>query len=286
MEKFAGLSDENLYTLACKWGRQAQLWRQKFAGLLPEINRRRLYEKKNFGSIFEFAARLCGMSEQQVRLAINLDVQFDDKPALKKLLVNGEASISKLVRIAAVATPENEAELAEKIQLLSKSAVETLVRDMKYQNGSREPKNELKSLPGQRLNFEFSNEIIKELNDLHTKGFDMNALVIQMLQKRTEEIQQKKQEVGEEMLAKAAVKKPSRHVPLKVKNILHEEFGTKCAVVNCKKSSKPVHHKKRFAMSPDHDPREMSKYCEDHHTLAHTIDVNYQRAKEQAFELN
>ncbi len=52
------LTDEQLYKKAKFYGRNALLWRQKFIGLLPEVQRRRLYEKKNFGSIFEFAFKL------------------------------------------------------------------------------------------------------------------------------------------------------------------------------------------------------------------------------------
>ena len=60
---FTGISDQQLYELCQKYGERARTWRQKFAGLLPEVYRRRLYEKKGFGSIFEFAAKLAGMSQ-------------------------------------------------------------------------------------------------------------------------------------------------------------------------------------------------------------------------------
>ncbi|MBI4994924.1 hypothetical protein HZC21_04765, partial [Candidatus Peregrinibacteria bacterium] len=98
------LTDEKLYELCKKYGMAARLWRQKFIGLLPEVNRRRLYERKGFSSIFEFAAKLCGLSKEQVYLTLNLEKRFEDKPVLKRMLENGEASINKLTRIVSIAT--------------------------------------------------------------------------------------------------------------------------------------------------------------------------------------
>ena len=88
-----------------------------------------LYEKKGFDSIFQFAAKLAGVSKEQLCTALNLEKDFEDKPLLKKLLVTGEVSINKLVRIQSVATKENEEFWATQVQLLPSRALETLVRD-------------------------------------------------------------------------------------------------------------------------------------------------------------
>jgi len=328
------LSNENLYKLCKKYGSQTKLWRQKFIGLLPEVNRRRLFEEKGFSSIFEFAAKLCGLSVEQVRLALNLEKRFEDKPVLKKMLENGEVSINKLARVASIVTPENEEELVEKIKVLPKSALDTLVRDEKFaknlelrnqnfgndatqksgkenqhnqgqdrfdisnKNGYQVTLFEAKSLPGQTLNFELSEDVIKELNELHAKGFDVNELLRKMLQQRREEIIQKKEEIAEEIHERARLvhnqntgssdpqlpkaKNPSRYIPVKVKKILQEEFGEKCAMKNCTKPSEQTHHTKRFALSPDHDPRFMARFCRDHHVLAHSVDIKFHRTRELA----
>jgi len=329
------LSNENLYKLCKKYGSQAKLWRQKFIGLLPEVNRRRLFEEKGFSSIFEFAAKLCGLSVEQVRLALNLEKRFEDKPVLKKMLENGEVSINKLARVVSIATPENEEELVEKIKILPRSALDTLVRDEKCannlelqnqngregaehmygnQNGLQITLFEPKSLPGQiqsnclpgtirrmvgqTLNFELSEDVIKELNELHVKGCDVNELLRKLLQQRREEIIQKKEEIAEEIHERARLvhdqntgssdpqlpkaKNPSRYIPVKVKNILNEEFGTKCAMKNCTKPAEQTNHTKRFALSQDHDPRFMARFCRDHHILAHSVDIKFHRARKLA----
>jgi hypothetical protein len=71
--------DQKIYELCKKYGADALEARRKFAGLLPEVFRRRIYEKKGFNSIFEFAAKLAGMSQDQVRLVLNLEKKFADR---------------------------------------------------------------------------------------------------------------------------------------------------------------------------------------------------------------
>jgi hypothetical protein len=85
---------------------------------------------------------------------------------LKNALIKGEISVNKLARIASVATKENEEELANKAKILSKSALDMFVKDVKMlsgisddtacdpagfqnQNGFCKPEKEQKSLPGQ-----------------------------------------------------------------------------------------------------------------------------------------
>ena len=130
-QSFESVSDENLYQLCQRYGENARFWRQKFIGLLPEVFKRKLYEKKGFSSIFEFSKKLAGLSEEQVRLVLNLEKRFEETPILKSLLVEGKVSMNKLARIVSIAKPENEMFLATQVQVLSKSAVETLVRDEK-----------------------------------------------------------------------------------------------------------------------------------------------------------
>lgn len=130
------MTNDELFDLCKKYGAQAQLWRRKFVGLLPEVFRRRVYLEKGYGSIFEFAAKLGGVSVEQVRLALNLERRFDDKPELKKLLVEGEVSINKLARVASIASAENHGELAGAVRVLPMLALDTLVRDERKTTGT------------------------------------------------------------------------------------------------------------------------------------------------------
>ncbi|MFA6917835.1 MAG: hypothetical protein WC285_03300 [Candidatus Gracilibacteria bacterium] len=296
------LPDEKLYQLCQTYGERTRFWRQKFTGLLPEVFKRRLYEKKGFSSIFEFSKKLAGLSEEQVRLVLNLERRFEETPVLKSLLVEGKVSVNKLARIVSIAKPENDMFLATQVQILSKSAVETLVRDEKFwaksgdqkdgqnserntaantdvecQNGLQKSFFEAKSLPGQALHL--SPEVQQKLLELQQKGIDINNLLLEFIQKREQEIAERKEIVSREILKreeeKLAKKLPTSHIPAAAKKILHEEFGKKCSVKNCQKPSTQIHHIQRFFASQSHDPRYLAPLCKEHHELAHSADVAY-----------
>lgn len=265
------MTDEKLLILCEKYGRRALLWRQKFTGLLPEVNRRRLYEKRGCQSIFEFAYKLAGLSKEQVQRAIQLERTFIDKPTLHKVLVEGKASISKLAKVASIATLENEEFLAEQVRLLPRKALETLARDER-QNGSPEPLFEAKVVPGN--NFELSSEVREELSRLHRQGQDVNKILLQLLQKCREEISEKKQK-----LAEGAKYTSSRHIPAQVRHLLHEEYGQKCSIVACQKPAQEIHHTQRFSLAGTHDPHYLAPLCHEHHVLAHSVDVKFHQVR-------
>lgn len=283
------LSDKELYEKCRLYGAATRMWRQKFIGLLPEVNRRRLYEKKGFSSVFEFAFKLCGLSADQVLLALNLEKRFEDKPVLKKILENGEVSINKLTRIVSIATPENEEELAEKIKVLPVSALNTLVRDEKYSVSKNNNTPQIQTSKGldkpffgdkglyvhaSALSFELAEDIKEELNELHSKGMDVNELLRKMLNQRREKIAETKK-----VMSDTIQPTQSRHIPVQIKKILHEEYGEKCSISTCQKPAATIHHTQRFSLSQNHDPRFLAPLCAEHHAIAHSIDFKYHEAR-------
>ena len=283
-----GFSDDLLLSLCVKFGARALKWRRRFTGLLPEVQKRKLYEKKGFDSIFVFAYKLAGLSEKQVRAVLNLRNRFEDKPVLKGLLESGEVSVNKLARVASIATPENEGELAEKVKILPQSALETMARDHRNflgQNASTKPLFEYESLRAQTLDFEISEEVARELNQLNSLGHDVNKIILEMLKKRKMEIEEKKKQLGEAAIArmeakKAAFKpgkklKKSSYVSVKVRAVLKEEYGEKCSVPGCCKPADVNHHSQRRSLVGIDDPRYMAPLCKDHHQIAHMIDQKY-----------
>jgi hypothetical protein len=322
-EQLAEMSDESIFQLCRKYGSQALFWRQKFIGLLPEVNRRRLYEKKGCSSIIEFAKKLAGLSEEQVRLTLNTEKRFEDKPLLRELLVNGEVSINKLARIVSIATSENQEILARQVKLLPIAALNTLVRDQKNasspageikdQNGLFETLFDSKSLyvhsnPQQGL--ELSNEgelkldedVKQKLLEIQRKGININELLREFLQNRELEIGREKEEIvadmrkqigqtanmhgvpdaGRNTQGPGGIKKPSRYIPVKIKNLLKKEYGEKCAVPDCKKSKQTIHHTNRFALAGTHDPHYLAPLCKEHHLIAHSIDLKFHDARAKA----
>lgn len=288
------MNNDELFALCVKYGTMSKLCRQKFIGLLPEVNQRRLYEKKGYTSIFEFAAKLCGLSAEQVRLALNLERRFEDKPALRKLLVEGEVSINKLTRVAAFANTENQEDVAEKTRILSTQALNVWVKDEKIaakhdpaavivdeehsdtktQNSFPKPLFEDKSLYVQTLNFQIDGDIQTELNELHAKGININNLLRKMLDQRKNEIAQEKAQIAENLQPAK-----SRNLPTRIKKVLLQEHGTKCTIETCNKPSTHYHHTQRFGLSRNHDPHFIAPLCEFHHQIAHSNDIRYQEKR-------
>lgn len=279
-EKLRNLTDQDLYRLCKNYGKHALRWRQKFIGLLPEVNRRKLYEKRGFYSIFEFAKKMAGLSEEQVRRVLNLEEKFKSLPNLQSLLVNGEVSANKLVRVASIANIENELFLAEQVKNLSQGAVETLVRDERLAMNTSKNLGGLGDKSVRAHTFEKRNELIlsaevrAKLLDLQQKGFDVNQLFLEFLQKREQDIAEKKDQIS--------VKTGSRYIPQSVRKILKEEYGTKCAIKHCQKPAAQTHHILPFAMNRTHDPKLLVPLCKEHHELQHAVNFQYREIRNRA----
>lgn len=286
MTNFSNLSDLELYRLCKEYGKNALLWRQKFIGLLPEVKRRKLYLAKGFSSVFEFAKKLAGISEEQVRTVLNLDKKFKDKEVLHTLLIKGEVSVNKLARVASIATIENQEYLAIQAKVLPSRALETLVRDerlqiksLHVQRFSRENSTFVKNSPEQSYDSLILSPAVKQrLIELQNKGINVNTLLTEFLDKREEAIESEKNEIAEEI----ADKNISRYIPAKIKRLIHKEHGQKCAVPTCNKPAEHFHHTLPFALSRNHDPRYIMPLCESHHIIAHSIDKRFWEMRQTA----
>ncbi len=133
------MTDPELYAICKKCGAEALEARRKFIGLLPEVNVRRLYERRGYSSIYHFAAVLGGVGRRLVDDVLRLEKRFEAMPKLHAALVNGEIGLSKLSRVASIVNVENEAEICEKIMTLSRRAVEVMV--IEAQSVERKMKN-------------------------------------------------------------------------------------------------------------------------------------------------
>lgn len=264
----SSLRDDQLLSLCSRYGSQVKLWKRKFLGLLPEVERRRLYEQEGCGSIFEFAAKVGGVSRDQVFLVLNLEKRFEPLPQLQQALVSGDIPVHKLARVVSVATLDNQDFWYSQAKLLSQTALETLVRDSKglrTQTANINKKVKITKVE-QSEELELSEDVRGELLNLQNKGLDINLLLRIFLEERQENIQRQKQEIVQ------TKRQSSRYIPAKVKNILKQEYGTKCAHTNCTNASMNLHHQVRFSSDPIHNPLYLIPVCKQHHEIAHTID--------------
>ena len=282
MDNLAQIPDNELLSLCRQYGKNALLWRRKFESLLPEVFRRRLYEKENCSSIYEFAAKFAGLSEAQVNTALHIEKKLQGKPILLDLFHNAEVSTNKLVRVLTVATEANQEDLAQKLKIFSQKTMEIFVRDLKREQ------NEAKELEKQnspnlfsntnflraqkKLNFVLSDEVTDKLNLLHAQGKDLNKLLKEFLNQKDQQTDQREQELSEN--AREETHLPSRNYYKKViRDFLHEKYGTKCAIHGCSKPAEEIHHKIRFGLQANNDPAYLVPLCKEHHQIAHAIDL-------------
>lgn len=211
--------------------------------------------------------------------------------------MNGEVSVNKLVRVASIATAENQEVLAQQVRILPKTAIDTLVRDERLirnsenENGlnkansargvvyvhSSPQQNALdvngcaKSVRDDNASLKLSGEVYDKLLELQQKGIDVDSLVLEFLHKREMEIAQEK-----EALSAQAVTTESRYIPIKIRDVLKKEYGEKCSIHGCNKPSTQIHHTQRFAVGRMHDPKFLAPLCSPHHAIAHSVDLKYQ----------
>jgi hypothetical protein len=136
-------SDKCLLDLASKYGSLSLKYRRLFLALLPEINRRELYRQAKMSSIYEYAAKIAGVSRETVNKVIRISIRLEDKPVLKAKFEKGEIGHAKLELIAPIATPATDKIWADKAENMSKAALETHIRDLK-----REDSDMSTELPG------------------------------------------------------------------------------------------------------------------------------------------
>lgn len=302
-----GLADDNLLDYSVSFGRLALKARNRFIGSLPEVARRGLYFKNGFESIFHFAKMTGGVSEEQVKTVLSLARQFSRLPHLILLLLTGQVSINKLIRVASVANGENEEFWANQVQVLSNRALETLVKDYRRAQvddvtapRDREDPSEFTSLQ-QALNpsnplhvqkvaqqkmpvvkadevtqlseLKLEDDVRAQLLELQNKGININAELREFLQQRKENLEKEKEQLAKLADERALAGEGGRAVPAKTERLLEKEFGVKCAQPGCTKKSVEIHHATRYAMSKSHNPYYLAPLCKEHHQIAHSIDV-------------
>ncbi len=273
------MSDEVLLSVCVRYGEETRKWRNKFLGMLPEVNRRRLYEREGCSSVVEFAKKVGGVSEEQVRTVIRVKEAFAETPRLQELLTSGTVSVNKLARVISVVTPENEAFLVNQVQMLSQGSLEVLVRDIKHDKVSLRTQNAaLLNIPEtMQVSITVDQDVAEKLEELRKKGIDVNQELRDFLEQRKQEIEQEKDQIAHEL---ATQDKPqTRYIPARTKKVIQKEHGNICSRTGCNKPAVDIHHQKRWGVDPTNDPHYLSPLCEEHHEIAHTMDVKYQEKK-------
>jgi hypothetical protein len=183
---------------------------RKCALLLPEIERNRVWKKKGFGDIYEYAAKLAGMGHETVNESLRVLKKIEDKPELLKVVE--EKGINIIRPIMSMINEENEKFWAEKARTMGVHTLETYVREIKNSKENIE-KNGLHveaktfDFPQQEaITILVDNEIAEQLKKLKGQG-EWNELMKEFLKLREEKLTAELKEIEQKEIKKIIKKK-------------------------------------------------------------------------------
>lgn len=233
------LNMEELHKQFVKLGRERHKITYKLLALLPKIYESEVY-KKYYPTIYEYAGKLAGLSHGVVEKALSLDQKLEDKPCLQRAIET--QGIHKVAIVANLATPETDEVFADKVENMSKGALQELSKELR---GKR-----------QKITIELDEEMesmFLKLKEQLGVSDDKDALK-QILEFVTKIPGEKRDNL----------KKPcSRCIPAHKKR----QAGDKCTYPGCNKPAEVFHHRDRFSNKKSHDS--VVALCKQHHEFAH-----------------
>jgi len=275
--------DKTLHLQFSRYGKNAREWMRKCALLLPEIERNRVWKKKGFFSIYEYAAKLAGMSRDAVNESLRILKKIEDKPELMRIVE--EKGLLAVRPVATIVTPETAKFWAEKAKMMSRNTLETYVREVRKLDENVDPnglpgKAKMADFPQQKAimifgesaisTIQLSSEIKEKLEKLKgNKSWD--NLFNQFLDLYEEKIAQLKKEANKKFKEIESRKKPksARPIPAKIEKYAIAKTNHTCAFPGCTKPAEHLHHAERFKITGRHDPEKIIPLCKEHHELAH-----------------
>lgn len=123
------MNDKDLHRIFVKLGNDRRRLTNQLLAILPEIFIRKIY-LKYARTIEEYAGKFGGLSKEVVKKRLRVEKYIYDKPKLKESILT--EGIHKVALVASLATVENEAVWADKIQNMSKPAVQELTKEVRY----------------------------------------------------------------------------------------------------------------------------------------------------------
>lgn len=281
MKSIEKLTDTELYSLCQDYGLKACTWKRKFAGLLSEVYKRKLFRKKGFISIYEFAQKIGGMSEFATTKVLNISRRLEDKPILLGQLESGRQGWSKIEKVAYIATPETDSEWAEKVSKMSTRSLESYVKECR-KNGeithvSESEEREMIRQDLTRLSFAVTEKIDHQLRvfkrDLEKKRrepLSWNEVFEELLKMKTVETNNIELKVCPKCAEDKGATARSRSIPEIVKKVVIAKYQNKCGFPGCNRPWVQFHHTLRYSITTGHVPNAIVPLCKTHHDLMHS----------------
>lgn len=264
------MNDEQYFQLFRKRGALLLKGRKEFIAMIPRIYKNKMYKKKGFGSIYECAAKIGGVSHKMVDEVIRVDEKLKEMPKLREKIAT--VGLSKIKTVANVATKETDEEWSEKVSKMTRATLETHIRDIKNPIPGE-------SIPITPQNAEFEHFQAK----LHPDILLKLQIIKQKMGKGTtwNDVFRKFVEVPTPRPQKNP--RPSNPKKRHLATAKRRELEGRCMIAGCNRPAQEIHHKKPWAKHRSHD--ELEALCKAHHELAHqsdsTIDQKFRQYKFQ-----
>ena len=238
----------NLHKEFVRLGRERNRITYKLLALLPKIDELKIYEKQGYANIYDYAARIAGLSSGVVNKALKLKEKLQNMPHLQKAIET--QGINKVGIVAGLATEENEEELAEKVEHMSKPALQEYSKEVR----GKVTVGWQVELDGQMM-FMFL-KLKKKLG----KNLSNKECLRKILEKMQEKpkAQRQAQEV-----AKIPGEKISRYISVHKRKKLSDH----CSHPDCHRPTEIIHHPDRFSQNHNHE--NLKPLCKQHHEFAH-----------------
>ncbi|MFA5821122.1 MAG: hypothetical protein WC873_03430 [Candidatus Gracilibacteria bacterium] len=254
-------------------GRERNRITYKLLALLPKIYQAKIYEAKGYTTIYEYAGKLAGLSRPVVEKALKLEEKLKDKPHLQRAVET--QGIHKVAILANLATPQNEAMFADKIENMSKPALQQLSKDLR---GKEEPAMKIElDTEMQFLFLSLKKEIGKELSNKEAlrRILKKMASTSQMMAKPLgshPQAKNTKKIPGEQARNKrsewsANCTKTTRYIPAVQKRLALSTTNGRCSQQNCHRPAEIFHHQIPFSQNRNH--ASITALCKIHHEFAH-----------------
>jgi hypothetical protein len=254
-------SEKDLHRKFLLLGRERNKITYKLLALLPEIHKQKIYEKHGYATIYEYAGKLAGLSHSTVEKALKLEKKLKDKPLLQKAIET--QGIHKVAIVANLVTPETEQMFVEKIENMSKPALQQL---------SKELRGKIQT----SWQIEMDEEMMKTFLKLKEKiGRNlsnkeaMRRMLNMMVKNEKPQPQAKKQRKipGDFSSVPKAKPKITRYIPVAQKRFILSRTNGGCSHENCHNPAQIFHHQTRFFQTKNHES--VIPLCKIHHEFAH-----------------
>ena len=276
----------NLHQEFVKLGNDRRKLSNELLALLPEIYEKEIY-KKYAATIVEYAGKFGGLSKGVVLKRLRLEKYLWDKPSLKEAIKT--EGVHKIDLVAKLATPATENIWLDKVQNMSKAALQELSKEVRAKEGEGEDVNRqnlfgevvaenlCKAVPV-KITLELDEEMTGMFLKLKQKfgGNLSNKEVIKKILEVTEAAAAKRARQGQVNLENKVqfaktipgdTSRITRYIPVKIKQEIIANSRGLCTYPNCNRAAEVFHHRERFATNKSHES--VIHLCKIHHEFMH-----------------